>query len=182
MHQPHHLAAQGFHQDDRPGNLQPPAGGAAAGPQNHQQEQNGLGKGRPEGIIGGGEAGGGHDGADLEGGIAEGHPKTAVLRQDIQGDQQHGRQGDAQIHPQLLAFEHLLEIPHKQQKIEVEIDAEQQHEHGDHTIHIGAVVKADAGVFNGEAAGAGGAEGIHQAVEQRHTARQQEHHLQQCQA
>ena len=92
------------------------------------------------------------------------------MRQNIEGDEEHGRQSSAQIHAQLLAFQHLLEIPHQQQKIEVEIDAEQQHEDGDYAVHISAVIKADAGVFDGKAARAGGAERVYQTVKQRHAA------------
>ena len=59
----------------------------------------------------------------------------------------------------------------QQEIIQVEVDAEQQHEHTDHDLKIRVVVGTHAQRLVAEAAGARRAEGVNERVKQWHTAR-----------
>ena len=62
--------------------------------------------------------------------------------------------------------------------VQGEVHAGQDHEYGDHPIHVGAVVCSDAGVFGGESAGGHGGEGVAGGIEKIHPAQHQKYHLQ----
>ena len=125
---------QALEQEQRPGAFQAAAGRTGTGADDHEQQQNALGKGRPPAEICSGKAGGGHDGGHLEGRVAEGFPQGGIKAPEIPGNQERSPHQNSQIHPQLLILEHTAEIADEQQIIAAEIDAEQCHEHGGHVL------------------------------------------------
>ena len=97
----------------------------------------------------------------------------------IHSDGQHRRSHNPQISPQFLGVEHIPEPADHQEVIEVEIDAEQQHENTDHKLVIGISIRTYTEIAVAEAAGASGAEGVDAGVKERHPSRQQQKDFQQ---
>ena len=54
------------------------------------------------------------------------------------------RGDDPEIRPQLFILEHTLPVLYKKQEVQVEVHAEEDHEHRDHTIDIRAVIETHA--------------------------------------
>ena len=97
----------------------------------------------------------------------------------IHSDGQHRRSHNPQISPQFLGVEHIPEPADHQEVIEVEIDAEQQHENSDHKLVIGISIRTYTEIAVAEATGASGAEGVDAGVKERHPSRQQQKDFQQ---
>ena len=116
--------------DDDAGELDAAGGGAGAGAQEHQDEQHVLGQLRPQVEIGGSVAGGGDDGSDLEGGLADDLLQGVVLGGDADAHQDDGYQDDAQVRPQLGAAQDFLELFAQCQIVHIEVDPKEGHEDG----------------------------------------------------
>ena len=177
MQQVADLLAHHLEQHHRAGDLQAAAGGACAGAHDHHQQQNCLGELGPEVEVRRGVAGGGDDRGHLKGRQPQRLAEIIVQRHDVGGDQRDAHAHDAQIVPALAALGGRAEAADQQQVVEVEVDAEEQHEHRDDPLQIRAVA-CDAVGLHAEAAGARGAEGVHDALEQRHAADPQKDDLQ----
>ena len=130
MDHPFQLPACHLHQQDGTGNFQPAAGGAGAGAQEHEDEQDVLGQLRPQVEIGGSVAGGGDDGGDLEGGLSDDLLQGVVLGGDADAHQDDGHQDDAQVRPQLGAAQDFLELFAQCQIVHVEVDPKEGHKDG----------------------------------------------------
>ena len=177
MEQLAQLRAEGFAQNHQPGNLHAAAGRPGAGADDHQQHQNTPAELGPQIKIRGAEARGGNDGRDGEKSVVERVKRRGEHPQNVKGNNQRAPGDDGKIRPH-------LGIPpchgiffHQQEKVNVEVHAEQRHEHGDHALKVVAVIVAHGAVLDAEAAGAGGAEGGTQAVKQGHSPKEQQHHL-----
>ena len=155
--------------------LQTACGRSGTGTDDHQREQDHLGKHRPQIEIRRGITGRRDHRGNLEEGVAKCLQQGAVIqREDVECDHHHTACDDQQIHAQFFIAEDAADV-FDQQKVEhVEVDAKQQHEHGDHHLQINAVIEGDAGVLDGKTAGTGRTEGRAQRIEQRHAAQQQE--------
>ena len=75
------------------------AGGTGAGTDDHQQHDDGFGESRPQVKIRGGKAGGGDDGADLEGTVAQGFAPGAVQVADVEHNNRDLQKYDTNIGP-----------------------------------------------------------------------------------
>lgn len=123
--------------------LMPPPGTAGTAADKHDEQQHAPGELWPQGEIRSSIAGGGYDGRDLEKGIEEGF--GAIDGRYIPGDQQYRCGDDAKIPAQLLVFKKVLYLAQQQEKVQVKVHAEQDHENSDDHVHIGAIIPANAG-------------------------------------
>ena len=130
-----HLAEGVLQQDEDPGDLDAAAGGSGAGPDEGEHHQQHLGELGPQIVVGGGEAGGGHDGRHLEGGVPHALPHAVVQIPDVPGDGGGGHGHHDEEEPQLVAFQGLPGLPRENQEIDGEIHREQQHKDGDDDLH-----------------------------------------------
>ena len=178
MQQLANLAADHLKQHHRAAHLQAAACGARARAHQHQQQQQHLGKLRPEVKVGGSVAGGGHDGGHLKRRMPHRIGDAAVYREDINGDHRRARQRDRTVIPAFGALRRRAEFARQQQIIQIEIHAEEEHEHRNDPLKIRAVARY-AVALDAKAAGSGGAEGVQHAFKQRHAARHQQHDLHQ---
>ena len=96
---------------------------------------------------------------------------------DAEANGHGGEENDGEIAQKLRVFEGFQGALYEKQVVEVEVYAKERHENGYHRLKINAVVSADGGVFDAEAAGAGGAESGAETVKQGHAAAQQEDEL-----
>ena len=165
----HHfqLLCHALEENDKAGDLDTAAGAACAGSDEHYQHHYGSGELRPEVVVNGGEAGGGDQRSHCERGVSQRLAYAAVQIRDIQ---RYYRGGDRHYHQERaqLKVERFLQLSGEQQKIAVEIDGEQQHEHRDDYLDIGREA-AHAVVIEAEAAGAGGGKGGVQRLKHRHS-------------
>lgn len=122
-----------------------------AGADEHERKQDCFGKRRPLLEIDRTVARCGHDADDLKRRVVHGLVDRIVHAADIDGDENDGACGDAEIQAKLLVFEHRFELAEQEHVIKAEVHAEEEHEHGDDGLQEVAV-PAHAAVFNGEAA------------------------------
>ena len=158
---------EGLHDDADAADLDAAAGGTRAGPDEHERNQNRLGKGRPEVEVRRRIAGGRNDGAYLEGCLGQGHAETAVEVVGVDADDGNRSPDDSEVGPDLLALEGFFHVARKEEVVGVEVDPEEDHENRDDPLLEDRVVGA-AGISNGKAAGAGRSEGDAEVVENRH--------------
>ena len=170
-------AANALHQEQNTGDLETAARAACAGADEHERKQDCFGKRRPLLEIDRAVARCGHDADDLKRRVVHGLIDRIVHAADIDGDENDGACGDAEIQAKLLVFEHRFELAEQEHVIKAEVHAEEEHEHGDDGLQEVAV-PAHAAVFNGKAAGAGRAERDAEAVEHGHAAEQKTHNAQ----
>ena len=109
--------------------------------------------------------------------MPDGLLQGAVKAPEVPYDQRDAAQDNAEVQPQLFILKNAPKLAQHQQIIAAEVDAEKQHEHGGHVLQVGAVA-GDGIVFHAEAAGAGGAEGGADCLEEGHFTRQQEQNVQ----
>ena len=106
--------------------------------------------------------------------------KAVVEAVDVGRDDGNGGCNDHKVAAHLFAGRRPAEPAHQQQEVGVEVDTEQDHEHGHDPLDVGGKA-AKAVVAEAEAAGARGAKGRKHGLEQGHPTCQQEHQLQQGQ-
>ncbi len=94
---------------------------------------------------------------------------------DVQSDYHSREDYDAQITAQLLAFQRYGGLSGDYQEKQVEVDAEQQHEHRDHDVYVRAVIVSHAQRAQGKAARSRGAHRVYDRIEKRHSAEEQKH-------
>ena len=84
-----------------------PAGGGACGcADDDEEEDDHAEEGRPEEVVGGGESCGGHDGDDLEEGVAEAFFDTApAVDVEDGGDDEAGAEGDGGVEAEFVVLE-----------------------------------------------------------------------------
>ena len=169
------LHLSGFREYGDAGNFKPSAGAARACAGEHQQYQYPLAVLRPDGVIHRAEAGGADNGGHIEIAVPQGEAEAPVELADTQRDGKHRRGDDPEIPVQLLVFYYILSALYKQQKIEVEVHAEEDHKCGGDKLNIEAVKGGDAGGFCREAARAGGGKGMQQRVIKAHAAAEEKH-------
>ena len=132
-----------------------------------------LGEHGPEGVVCRGVAGGGDDGGHLEGRIAECLQDRAVQVAGVGGNSRDSAADDHQVGSQLLVCEDRPESPEGQEKVQIEIDAEQDHKHSDDSVQVGTVKMSHTVRIVGESAGARCAEGVEQRVKKIHAPQHQ---------
>ena len=174
-------SAQALKEQNQPGDLHAAAGGAGAGADDHEAQQNGFRKTGPLVKVRRGKACGCGDTGNLEGCVAEGFLQGGVLPPDVPGDEQCAAQDDAEVGPQLLIPEYGSKLPEQQKIVAGEIDAEQKHEYGRHILQIGAIA-GEGIVAHAEAAGSCGAKGVAHRFEDIHLAQHQEYNVRNGQA
>src|SRR5699024_871554 len=86
----------------------------------------------------------------------------------------YGSRYDPQIRSELLVLEHSLPVLEQEEEIHIEVYAEEDHEHSDHTVDVCAVVIAHAGVPVGKSSGPGCTERMHERVIQVHSSQHEE--------
>ena len=170
------LLAQRLAHQEEAAHLDAAAGAARAGTHEHQQHQHLFCQRGPEVEITAGKAGGGNDGADLEGRMAQCLAEGAVEAADVHRDDGHRRQNDGKIGADFLAGRCAAEPAQQQQEIRVEVDAEEDHKDGHDPLDVGREA-GKAVVLEAEAASTRRAKGREQRVEHIHSARQQEAEL-----
>ena len=151
----------------------PPPVLPAQAPTNISTTSTFFGQRGPEVKIAAGKAGGGDDGTDLEGRMAQRLAKGAVEAVDVDRDDGHRRQNDGKIGADFLAGGCAAEPTQQQQEIRVEVDAEEDHEDGHDPLDVGREA-GKAVVLEAEAASTRRAKGREQRVEHMHSACQQE--------
>ena len=173
-----HLPAGGADKDQNAPAFDAASGRPAAGPDECEHHQQHFGELRPQIVVVGGKARGGHNGRHLEGGIADTVPHSGVHIPDVPCDGGDGHRHHDEEKPQLIAFQRLPDLAGEQQKIDGEVDGEQQHKHRDDDLNGGAVKGPHRGVHTGEAAGARRGHGVGDGVIPVHPRHAQQQHLQ----
>jgi hypothetical protein len=124
------------------------AGGTGRRTHKHAQEDDDLRHGRPHFIISRRVTGGGHDGDHLEGGEAQ---RLSGIRVDrainIEPDHEGQDQAHGQVKPAFRIFPEGQRPAFQQLVVQGEIDAGQQHEHGNDHIDVDTVEVGHRGVF-----------------------------------
>ena len=110
------IAAEALEQKQHPHAFDAAAGGSRAGADDHQHQEDGLGKAGPEVKVGGGKAGGGDDAGHLKGGVAKSLLQCGIQPADVPGNQGCAAQHQSAIEPQLLVPEHGAELLYQQQR------------------------------------------------------------------
>ena len=153
--------------------LIPPPVDPAQAPTNISVTRIPLGEGRPGVEIRRAVAGGGDDGGYLEEGVPQTLPNRPVDMDDIRCDSHHGGSHNQEIGLQFLGAEDLPEAADQKEIVEIEIDAEKQHENADHHVKICAVIGPHTEVPAAEPAGPGSAESMNAGIKEGHAPRQQ---------
>ena len=173
-----HLPAGGPEKDQNTPALDAAAGGPAAGPDEREHHQQHFGELRPQVVVVGGKACGGHDGRHLKGGVADTIPHGIVHVPDVPGNGGGGHRHHDEEKPQLIAFQRLPHLAGEQQEINGEVNGEQQHEHRDDDLDSGTAEGPHRGVPVGEPAGARRGHGVGDGVIPVHPRQAQQQHLQ----
>ena len=178
MNQRHHFLLHTLEQQQDARAFHAAAGRTGTRADEHQQHDQQLAERRPLVEIHGRKAGGRDDGRNLKQGMMEALAQRTEVAAYVESNQR-GEHGDnAEVHADLLDFEHLLEFAGQNQEISVEIDTEQDHKHRNDILQIRAVVVRDGVIPVAEAAGAGRAERNADGIEHRHATDQQQNDLQ----
>ena len=151
------------------------AGAACHRAEEGEHQNHAVGKLRPVVDVADAEARCGDDGRHIEEALVQAFAGiVAVERQDVEADYQRADHDDAEVVPQLLRLERLLELARDNQDIDREVDAEQHHKHGDDGLQIVRVIRRHVVVVNAEAACAGVGERYVDRVEKSHSAAKQQ--------
>ncbi len=102
-----------FIRSKKHGDLETAARAACAGTDEHERKQDCFGKRRPLLEIDRAVARCGHDADDLKRRVVHGLVDRIVHAADIDGDENDGACGDAEIQAKLLVFEHRFELASK---------------------------------------------------------------------
>ena len=90
----------------------------------------------------------------------------------------YDRRGNySEIHSKLFIFQHALPVFKQQQKVEIKVDSEQDHKHGDHAVNICAVIKCNARISVGESSCSRRTERMNDSIIQIHSAKHKEDHF-----
>ena len=170
------LLAQGLAQNEEAAHLDAAAGAACAGTNEHEHHQNFFGEGGPQVKVTAGKASGRDDGAHLKGCLTHRFAKAVIKAVDIGRDNANCHQNNGEVAAHFLA-DGAVEFAQQQQKVSIEVDAEQDHENGHDPLDVGRKA-GKAVILEAEAAGARRTEGREHGLKQRHAAQQQEYHLQ----
>ena len=87
------------------------------------------------------------------------------------------RQLPWEIHSASSIFQHALPVFKQQQKVEIKVDSEQDHKHGDHAVNICAVIKCNARISVGESSCSRRTERMNDSIIQIHSAKHKEDHF-----
>ena len=164
--------ADALGQGDQTADFHAAAGAAGTGTDEHQGHQDGLGKGRPQVVVAAGKAGGGDDGAHLEGCLLHRGAEIGEEIPDVPADHGDGRRNDDQVPADFLDGDGLFEFAAGQVEVGAEVDAEQNHKDRHHHLDVGGI--AGQAVI---ADGAGGAESNQQSIHQGTAPRQHKENL-----
>ena len=175
---------QAFAQQYRPHMLDAAGGRAGAAAHEHDDNEYNLGKGGPEHIVVGHISRGGHQRHHLEHRVGDGVQIQHPTRPDhqIHHDQARGHHRGHRVAPQLLTAPHCLQIPPQGGEEQGKVDTGEEHKDDDNPVDDQAVVCADAGVLDREAAGGDGGKGVDHRVVQGHSGKAQAEHLRRGQA
>ena len=168
--------ADALGQSDQTADFHAAAGAAGTGADEHQGHQDGLGKGRPQVVVTAGKAGGGDDGAHLEGRLLHRGAEIGKEIPDVPADHGDGRRNDDQVPADFLDGDGLLEFAAGQVEVGAEVDTEQNHKDRHHHLDVGGIA-GQAVIADTEAAGAGGAESNQQSIHQGTAPRQHKENL-----
>lgn len=153
---------QGPEHNQDPHHFHAAACASGHGLHHHQKEQDHSGKRQPETEIRCCVPGGGHDRDNLERCMAISLGQTSVKRQDVQCHQKNGSGCNPETGAKFRTPHHRCEFTDHQEKVQLEIDAKQKHEHGDHGFEIHRIGMGNGICIQAEVVGPGGAEGMHQ--------------------
>ena len=147
----------------------------------HQDQQQELGKCRPLIEIGSDEAGRGHDRRRSEQGVAKCFAgRQAGGKDKIRGNKKCRYRHNAQIHFELNIAEQMPPAFFPNQEIQTEVAAGNRHEGNNDQLNRQTVIVQDTGVFCREATGCHGCKCMVDCIEQRHACYHEQYDLHQC--
>ena len=100
---------------------------------------------------------------------------------NVDGDGDDSHSDDTQVIPDFFGMECLAELLHDQEEVDIEVDAEQDHEYRNDDLLQSRVISA-AGIQDTETTGAGCSERDAERVKQRHAGKQHQGDLQKSQS